>query len=68
MQDIESYLKELEFNMDSFYQESFTPATRRHSEEPQTEVADNENSAVKVFVPTFGKSGSRSGYATWLIH
>ncbi|PQJ63313.1 hybrid-cluster NAD(P)-dependent oxidoreductase [Vibrio chagasii] len=56
MQDIESYLKELEFNMDNFYQESFTPATQNaQSEEPQTEIADNENSVVKVFVPTFGK-------------
>ena len=56
MHDIESYLKELEFNMDNFYQESFTPATQNaHSEEPETEVADNVNSAVKVFIPTFGK-------------
>ncbi len=55
MQDIESYLKELEFNMDNFYQESFTPATQNaQSEASKAEVADDTNSAVKVFVPAFG--------------
>ncbi|MGF1745034.1 2Fe-2S iron-sulfur cluster-binding protein [Vibrio minamisatsumaniensis] len=55
MQDIESYLKELEFNMDNFYQESFTPATQNaQSEESQAEAAAGSNGAVKVFVPAFG--------------
>ncbi len=55
MQDIENYLKELEFNMDNFYQESFTPATQNaQSEASKAEVADDTNSAVKVFVPAFG--------------
>nr|WP_229649027.1 hybrid-cluster NAD(P)-dependent oxidoreductase [Vibrio splendidus]MCC4879770.1 hybrid-cluster NAD(P)-dependent oxidoreductase [Vibrio splendidus] len=63
MQDIENYLKELEFNMDKFYQESFTPATQSHnslansntaSEELQAEASADSNSAVKVFVPAFG--------------
>lgn len=64
MQDIESYLKELEFNMDNFYQESFTPAIQSNtslansntaSAESQAEASADSNGDVKVFVPAFGK-------------
>ncbi len=63
MQNIESYLKELEFNMENFYQESFTPAnpntdslanSNTASEESQAEASADSNGAVKVFVPAFG--------------
>lgn len=51
MQDVESYLKEIDFDMANFYQESFTP--KALTEEPTVEVA-TESSEVNVFVPSFG--------------
>ncbi|MFA0567962.1 hybrid-cluster NAD(P)-dependent oxidoreductase [Vibrio gallaecicus] len=58
MHDIESYLKELEFNMSNFYQESFTPAESLSCDiENNEEQATEQNAAsgsVNVFVPAFG--------------
>lgn len=51
MQDVESYLKEIDFDMANFYQESFTP--KALTEEPTVEMA-TESSEVNVFVPSFG--------------
>ncbi|WP_394249895.1 2Fe-2S iron-sulfur cluster-binding protein [Vibrio profundi] len=51
MQDVESYLKEIDFDMANFYQESFTP--KALTDEPTVEVA-TESSEVNVFVPSFG--------------
>lgn len=49
MQDVKQYLHELQFNMQNFYQESFTPSQR---EEPAPST--QPTSQVKVTVPTFG--------------
>ncbi|MBW3695955.1 hybrid-cluster NAD(P)-dependent oxidoreductase [Vibrio sp. T187] len=53
MQDVESYLKEIDFNMSNFYQESFTPAVST-SEVTSTPTTQEEASSVSVFVPDFG--------------
>jgi len=51
MQDVESYLKEIDFDMANFYQESFTP--KAAAEGSAIETAD-ESTEVNVFVPSFG--------------
>ncbi|MDK9737265.1 hybrid-cluster NAD(P)-dependent oxidoreductase [Vibrio sp. D404a] len=52
MQNVESYLTELEFNMENFYQESFTPISKVEESQP---IKDNSQSGpVEVFVPAFG--------------
>ncbi|MGF1754460.1 hybrid-cluster NAD(P)-dependent oxidoreductase [Vibrio makurazakiensis] len=53
MQDVESYLKEIDFNMANFYQESFTPKPVE-STPMANEESGTEQSAVNVFVPSFG--------------
>ena len=58
MEDIEGYLKELEFNMDNFYQESFTPVLKDNQKVASANMNSTEvdgSSSVTVFVPTFGK-------------
>ncbi|NAZ54045.1 2Fe-2S iron-sulfur cluster binding domain-containing protein [Vibrio toranzoniae] len=58
MEDIEGYLKELEFNMDNFYQESFTPVLKDNQKVAGANMNSTEvdgSSSVTVFVPTFGK-------------
>ncbi|MCG3723470.1 FAD-binding oxidoreductase [Vibrio cincinnatiensis] len=48
MQDVQHYLQALQFNMQNFYQESFTPSTQ---EQP---ITSQTKSQVTVKVPAFG--------------
>ena len=52
MLDTADYLKQLDFDMNQFYQESFTPAV----EPEKVEQSDTEGESVSIEVPSFGKT------------
>ncbi|MCK6264561.1 hybrid-cluster NAD(P)-dependent oxidoreductase [Vibrio sp. ZSDE26] len=50
MEDIESYLKEMNFDMSQFFQESFTPSEK----DSNNAVEGSQGDVVKIMVPSFG--------------